>query len=121
MCSLACPTHFSEEDHWQRSGKRVQRVSRMFCAACQRGGARCAGTAAHALASNFTTSAITVAGVRGMCQVGAPRWPVVEASIAGVHQVRPHCNGGEPGVVVTPFARCTRLSSVCTCIHTVWP
>ena len=39
------------------------------------------------LASNFTTSAITVAGARGLCQVGAPRWAVVEATIAGMHQV----------------------------------
>ena len=40
------------------------------------------------LASNFTTSAITVAGVRGLCRVGAPRWPVLEATIASAHQVR---------------------------------
>ena len=42
---------------------------------------------ATTLASNFTTSAITVAGARGLCQVGAPRWPVLEATIAGMHQV----------------------------------
>ncbi|KAK9832701.1 hypothetical protein WJX81_001352 [Elliptochloris bilobata] len=44
------------------------------------------GVRCTTLASNFTTSAITVAGVRGLCQVGAPRWPVVEATIAGMHQ-----------------------------------
>jgi len=46
------------------------------------------GVRGSLLASNFTTSAITVAGVRGLCRVGAPRWPVLEATIASAHQVR---------------------------------
>lgn len=39
------------------------------------------------LASNYTTDAVTVAGVAGLCQSGAPVFPVVEATISSVHKV----------------------------------
>ncbi|KAK9904758.1 hypothetical protein WJX75_001986 [Coccomyxa subellipsoidea] len=38
------------------------------------------------LASNYTTDAVTVAGVAGLCQSGAPVFPVVEATISSVHE-----------------------------------
>lgn len=37
------------------------------------------------MASNYTTDAVTVAGVQKLCQGGAPEFPVVEASIRSVH------------------------------------
>jgi hypothetical protein len=51
---------------------------------------RAAGVAAAnstwtVLTSNYTTDALTVAGVEGLCSSGAPRWPVLEASITSVH------------------------------------
>ena len=36
------------------------------------------------LTSNFTTDAVTVAAVSGLCSSGAPAWPVLEANIASV-------------------------------------
>ena len=37
------------------------------------------------LTSNYTTDAVTVAGVQALCSNGAPAWPVSEASISSVH------------------------------------
>lgn len=41
------------------------------------------------LASNYTTDAVTVAGVAGLCQSGAPQIPVLEATIGTVHKASP--------------------------------
>ena len=61
------------------------------------------------LQSNYTTGAVTVAGVANLCASRAPAFPVVEATIGSVHTV----SHGRPSVgEKSSFTSCLKAAAV---------